>query len=89
MDRNKTLAKILRERDAEIARRALPGIPASSTSHEVATGSPAGPSSPHGSTKSIMRIHLLIFRAIDETADYPVFCCQDCFSLGLSTGHSH
>jgi hypothetical protein len=26
VDRNKTLAKILRERDAEIARRALPGI---------------------------------------------------------------
>jgi hypothetical protein len=34
VDRNKTLAKILRERDAEIARRALSGIPVSSTSYE-------------------------------------------------------
>jgi hypothetical protein len=38
VDRNKTLAKILRERDAEIARRALPGVPVSSTSHEGSDG---------------------------------------------------
>jgi hypothetical protein len=38
VDRNKTLAKMLRERDAEIARRALPGIPASSTGHEGSDG---------------------------------------------------
>jgi hypothetical protein len=38
VDRNKTLAKILRERDAEIARRALPGIPASSLGHEGSDG---------------------------------------------------
>jgi len=31
VDRNKTLAKILRERDAEIARRALSGMGVSST----------------------------------------------------------
>jgi hypothetical protein len=40
VDRNKTLAKVLRERDAEIARRALPGV-----IDEEATRSPAGPSS--------------------------------------------
>jgi hypothetical protein len=40
VDRNKTLAKILRERDAEIARRALSGIPASSTSYEGSDGLP-------------------------------------------------
>jgi hypothetical protein len=53
VDRNKTLAKILRERDAEIARRALPGIQISSTSHEGSEGSPAGPSSPpqHAGTR--------------------------------------
>jgi hypothetical protein len=34
VDRNKTLAKILREREAEIARRALSGIPVSLTCHE-------------------------------------------------------
>jgi hypothetical protein len=38
VDRNKTLAKILRERDAEIARRALPVIPVSSMSHEGSDG---------------------------------------------------
>jgi hypothetical protein len=38
VDRNKTLAKILRERDAEIARRSLSGAPVSATSHEGGDG---------------------------------------------------
>jgi hypothetical protein len=47
VDRNKTLAKVLRERDAEIARRARAGIVTE------ATRSPAGPSSPplHAGTR--------------------------------------